>query len=471
MNFWDYEAWGLLTVLAVLLIGLLIANVLKKTVKPIRESLIPTSVLGGIIILIVSTVYKLCTGEMFFNTKFFATNGTVVLEFITYHALALGFISSALKISEKKMTGKRGVEIFDSGVTTVSTYLLQASVGLAITIVGALLFGWVFPAAGAILPMGYGQGTGQALNYGKMYEVRNGFHGGANFGLTVAALGFLSASIGGVIHLNIMRKKGRLKKVDLEERVIKLENVEHPNEISMSGDMDKFTAQLIFIFISYLATYLIMWGLGELLPGMKATIYGFNFLIGVLMATLLKLVMKGLTKAKILKKQYVNNFLMNRISNLCFDLMIVAGIAAIDLTLIANYWGMLLILGVVGLAITYLYNMFVAKTLFKEYADEQFLAMYGMLTGTASTGVMLLREIDPEYKTPVQDNLVYQTLPAIVFGFPIMFLLPIAPDAPYLILGICVALFIVMNVILFRSKLFPKIFGAKKEKTEQVDNK
>ncbi|MBQ7373048.1 MAG: hypothetical protein IJW64_00590 [Clostridia bacterium] len=470
MNFWDYEAWGFLTVLAVLLIGLLVANILKRTIKPIQNSLIPTSVLGGIIILIISTVYKVCTGEMFFNTKFFATNGAAVLEIITYHTLALGFIASALKISDKKMTGKRGVEIFDSGVTTVATYLLQAVIGLAITIVGALFFGWVFPAAGAILPMGYGQGTGQALNYGKMYEVQNGFVGGANFGLTVAALGFLSASIGGVIHLNVMKKKGRLKKVDAKDRVITLETVEHPNEISMSGDMDKFTAQLIFIFIAYLLTYLVMWGLSVLLPSMQATIYGFNFLIGVLMATLIKLAMKGLTKAKILKKQYVNNFLMNRISNLCFDVMIVAGIAAIDLTLIADYWGMLLILGVVGLVITYLYNIFVAKTIFKDYADEQFLAMYGMLTGTASTGVMLLREVDPEYKTPVQDNLVYQTLPAIVFGFPIMFLVPIAPDVPYLVLGVCVGLFVVMNLILFRTKLFPKLFKSKKVESEQTNS-
>lgn len=44
--------------------------------------------------------------------------------------------------------------------------------------------------------------------------------------------------------------------------------------------------------------------------------------------------------------------------------------------------------------------------------------MYGMLTGTASTGIILLREIDKDFKTPAADNLVYQNSPAIVFGFP-----------------------------------------------------
>ena len=36
--------------------------------------------------------------------------------------------------------------------------------------------------------------------------------------------------------------------------------------------------------------------------------------------------------------------------------------------------------------------------------------MYGMLTGTASTGIILLREIDGEFKTPASDNMVYQQI-------------------------------------------------------------
>lgn len=79
-----------------------------------------------------------------------------------------------------------------------------------------------------------------------------------------------------------------------------------------------------------------------------------------------------------------------------------------------------------------------------------------MLTGTASTGVILLREIDGEFKTPALDNLVYQNFPAIVFGFPMMLLATLAPVRPYLTLIILIAFFIVMNIILFRSKIFAK---------------
>ena len=136
--------------------------------------------------------------------------------------------------------------------------------------------------------------------------------------------------------------------------------------------------------------------------------------------------------------------------------MVVAGIAAIRLDVLENYWGIMLVLGIIGAAVTYFYIRFVCKVLFRRYQEEQFLAMYGMLTGTASTGIILLREIDKDFKTPAADNLVYQNFPAIVFGFPLMLLATMAPRQPGLTLAILVAFFLVMNVILFRSKIFKK---------------
>jgi ESS family glutamate:Na+ symporter len=147
---------------------------------------------------------------------------------------------------------------------------------------------------------------------------------------------------------------------------------------------------------------------------------------------------------------------MTRASNFFFDLMVVTGIAAIRLDILENYWGIILILGVVGAVITFIYNRFIAKTLFSDYAEEQFLMMYGMLTGTASTGTILLREIDEDFKTPAADNMVYQNFPAIVFGFPMMFLATLAPEKPLQTFLIFIVFFAAMNVILFRSILFKK---------------
>ena len=157
-----------------------------------------------------------------------------------------------------------------------------------------------------------------------------------------------------------------------------------------------------------------------------------------------------------MKRQYVNNFLMNRISGFFFDIMIVAGIGAIQIDVLKGYWTVLLILGIAGLATTYLYVKFVSRRIFPEYEDEQFLSMFGMLTGTASTGIILLREVDKRLEGNAAENLVYQNVPAIVFGFPMMIVATIAPQMPLITLGIIVLYFLALNIFLFRSKIFKR---------------
>ena len=464
-NFSDFSAWSTYLVLGILFAALLIANILKKTIPFFGKSLIPISVIGGALIMIVALIFKLIAGEGFFEQEIFAGKGTEVLEVLTYHCLALGFIASSLKTMKIKMSKRRATEIFNSGVTTVATYLLQAIFGFGITlIIAAFFLTDFFPAAGMLLPFAYGQGSGQALNYGFIYQnLENGFAGGTSFGLALAALGFVSAAIGGVIHMNIRRRSGKLIIGAAAAEHFNSEDIQTDDEIPMQESVDKLTIQVALVAVAYLLTYAFMVLLSKLIPSMTSVIYGFNFLLGVISATLVKHLFRFLHKKNIMKKEYTNNFLLTRISNFFFDIMIIAGMAAISLDIIGQYLGILLIIGAAGALVTYIYNRIVARYLFSRYKDEQFLAMYGMLTGTASTGIVLLREIDPNFDTPAADNLVYQTLPAIAFGFPMMVLATLAPVNPLLTMIIFALFFLALNIILFRSYIFRRKRGRKKK--------
>ena len=68
--------------------------------------------------------------------------------------------------------------------------MLQAIFGMGFTILLSKFIKNVFPVSGVLLCFGFGQGTGQALNYGNIYESQYGFIGGKSFGLTIAAFGF-----------------------------------------------------------------------------------------------------------------------------------------------------------------------------------------------------------------------------------------------------------------------------------------
>ena len=453
-NFWDASVWGGFNVFAVLLLGLLGASLVKKSLKFLNESLVPTSVLAGFLLLGVSGTYMLFSGESMFRTNFMGGDGFGILETITYHALALGFIASTFESSGEKGSKQRRIEIFNTGVTTVSTYLVQTLVGLGITIAVAKIATDIFPAAGMILPFGYGQGTGQAMNYGTIYETEYGFVGGKSFGLAIATLGFLSASCGGVLYLSWLKRKNNIVKKAARTMKTVSNRSAKQDEIPLYESMDTLGVQLAFIFGAYVITYGIIYVLGELLPGMKSIIYGFNFLIGVLVATGVKSFVGFLEKKGYLKKHYFNDFLMVRIRNVCYDIMVVAGIAAIRISTMKGYIVLLLVIGVAGAAASFAYNYFVSRVLFKEYKDEQLVGMYGMLTGTASTGIVLLRELDPEFETPVSDNMVYQNFPAIIFGLPLMLIAAQAPENPFGTWLIALAFFAALNILLFRAQIF-----------------
>jgi len=356
----------------------------------------------------------------------------------------------------------------------VATYLVQAIVGLAVSMLLAYLIGsWA--CGGLLVPMGYGQGPGQAYNWGHIYETAVDyapFPNGTSFGLGVAAMGFVSASIGGIIYLNVIKAKGRkVGLVDTSEETedLSVQSVTSKGEIPLAESLDKLTVQFGLVFLTYMAAYALMWlaslgldALGGFFVGtVKPLIWGFNFLIGTLCAIIIKAIFRFWRGQGWMHREYCNDFMLSRIAGVMFDIMVTASIAAIDLSAFSHreFVIPLILVCLVGAIATYLFVDKISGALFPGYRDETFLALYGTLTGTASTGVILLREVDPFFETPAANNLVYQQLWAIVFGFPMLLLLGIAPQSPtmtWVTMGALIALLVVMCVILFRSKIFRK---------------
>ena len=464
LNFWDVPVWSFVLTMFFLFFSMMVANTLRNIIRPLRKLMIPSSVLGGLLLLLADFICRQVSGKALVSSS--------TLEMLTYHGLGLGFVAMALRNMEKKQDQRSRTGGFDSGVTVVSTYLIQALVGLLITMVCYYLLD-SFWASGLLLPMGFGQGPGQAYNWGHTYETIYGFTDGTSFGLTIAAMGFLSASIGGVIYLNILRKRGVIQgsREDQVSEVLTSEEINGVNEIPMSESMDKFSVQIALVFIAYIAAFLFMKGIDAIVTTgvlgnfgyntVRPLVWGFNFLIGTLFALLEKAVLKGLKKTGVIKREYTNNFMQNRISGFLFDLMVVASIAAIRLDAFTErpFIIPLSLICVAGAVVSYLYLNPLCAKVFPQYRHEAFLSLYGMLTGTVSTGVILLREVDPRFETQAADNLVYHQPWAIVFGFPMLLLLPVAPQTEtkgWVTLGIVVLLFLVMQLILFRRQIFKR---------------
>ena len=352
---WDFSranygpVWSFLVQLGLLLMFLMLGNVLRRKIPFFRNCLIPSALLGGGALLLVDFICKQC-GFMLVDNR--------MMQVITYHCLAIGFAAMTLK-TEKSTHKTNRAQVVEFGALQGATYMLQAFTGLVITIVLFLITRYggkvISYVCGLILPLAFGQGPGNALSWDINFTNTPAaqFAGNGSFGLSLASIGFVVASVFGVFYINLHKKRGDLivRKADPQKACLaQFESSE--DELPDNESIDKFSLQIGFVAIAYALSFGFMCLLGKLSNFTNSIAWGFNFLWASLAAMLIKLVVKMLRKRKLMHRQYINNYQMDRISGFSFDLMIVAGVAAIEINDIKNYILPIIIISVIGTVIT-----------------------------------------------------------------------------------------------------------------------
>lgn len=466
---WDFSmanytaVWSFLVQLGLLLIFLMLGNTLRRKIPLFKNLLVPSALLGGALLLIVNIILK----------QFGEGNGLVdnrLMQVITYHCLAIGFAAMSLK-TEKATHKTNKTQVLEFGALQGGTYMLQAFVGLAITIGLFLITKYgdnvISYVCGLILPLGFGQGPGNALSWDINYTNNPAtyFAGNGSFGLSLASIGFVVASVFGVLYINIHKKRSGLK---VRNNILnnEINNGEDLSSVELPDNesVDKFTIQAGFVAIAYALSFGFMYLLGIISDFTNSIAWGFNFLWASLFAMLIKFVVKRLRKHKFMNRAYINNYQMDRISGFAFDIMIVAGVSAIEINDIKNYILPIIILSVVGTIITYVYIHKVSRECFKGFEHEFFLMSFGTLTGTASNGMIITKEIDPGLKTPTSSLYILSNFPAMVMIAPLLFLLGFAGKSltnAIIACAIFFVLWLVYTIFLFRRRIFKKHYKDK----------
>ena len=458
----NYDAvWAFMVQLGLLLLFLMLGNILRRTIPLFRKCLIPSALLGGTLMLVVDVIAKQF-GFVLVDNR--------LMQVITYHCLAIGFAAMSLK-TEKSTHKTNKAQVVEFGALQGGTYMLQAFVGLGITLIMFLVTRYgeqiVSYICGLVLPLAFGQGPGNALSWDINFTnvAATQFAGNGSFGLSLASIGFVVASVFGVLYINIYKKRGDLF-VRNARPVGEVVDQTNPggDEIPDNESVDKFTMQMGFVALAYALSFGFMCLLGVISDFTNSIAWGFNFLWASLAAMLIKAVVKRLRGYKLMHRRYINNYQMDRISGFAFDLMIVAGVAAIEINDIKNYILPVVILSIVGTVITYVYLRLVTKECFKGFEHEMFLMSFGTLTGTASNGMILTKEIDPGLRTPTSSLYILSNFPAMVMIAPLLLLLNFAAKSltnAVIAFAIFFTLWAVYTVFLFRRKIFKKRFADK----------
>jgi ESS family glutamate:Na+ symporter len=410
------QEWGIIVYFLLIGVLMFVAKILKTWLPGLNKVVIPTSLLGGTIGLIISLIFApIIIGEDTFID-------VDLMGYIVYHALAIGFISLALKRSTSKIKKK----IWSTGMLITSTYALQAAIGIILVL---LLFSDNFVGSGMLVALGFGQGPGLALSIGNMWDSMLGGNGAA-LGVSYAFLGFVFGGTIGVLIINIMsRKKGYAKPKNYNEEGIGKETIEIDTvkEISL---LDGLTTQMIIIALIYGLVYLTLLvanvglaGLGNIGETIFGLLKGFNFIIGIMYALIYKQILYWLERRGKNVKFMTNNYILSNITSIAFNIMIAGAVLTITLDFLATYGLQLIVTAVFAGLASLFYLRYMTNKVYGDYQDQYFIGLFGMLTGVASTGVALLKGIDPNLETPVAEEMVLGSGTAISMALPLFAIL------------------------------------------------
>ena len=399
-----------------LAIMLLVGVLLRAKVLIFQRYLIPSCLIGGILGLGLLNVNLI---------KLSVSN----LETFAYHFFNISFISIGLTRSAKPESAsalnKRALKgPLWMALTQSVVFPLQAVIGgLFIILFGA--FGLeLFPTFGFFAPLGFNEGPGQALSFGKVWEGL-GFKHAATIGATFATIGYFFAFFVGVPLVNWGIRKGLSNQPRKQLPQDFLTGVRGKNQepkpagaLTMhSANVDTLAFQTALVGLVYVATYGFIRALGSLFdPDVASILWGFFFFFGLIFAFVTRWLMKKL------KVNYlIDTGIQRRITGWSIDFLIVATVMAIQLQIVWNYAIPILAISIACGVLTTVVVVFLGRRLW-DLNLERTVAIYGTVTGTVSCGLLLLRIADPEFKSPA------------VIEIAVMNVIMLIPLAPYLIL-------------------------------------
>ncbi|MCD4718654.1 MAG: hypothetical protein K8S13_02180 [Desulfobacula sp.] len=444
---------GFCTIGAFLVIGV----VFRAHFRFFQYFLLPSCLIGG-------TLGCICLNLKIFDLPF------SLFENFSYHFLNIAFISVGLtRTKNPNKDHGTGKQILKASLWMALmkgiTWPVQAIIGLC----GVLVFGLfgkdLFPTFGLLAPIGFNEGPGQALSIGKVYA-EFGFENAITVGLSFAVMGYIFCFFLGMPLVRMALNKGSAKhgKTSLSKDFLKGILPKEKKDIKAgtltfhTENIDNLAFQLGLAGIIYIITYFFCNSIAQMLPpAIGKASWGFFFAIGMIIAVLFRLLMK---KAKI--EHLIDPGVQNRITGFSIDIMITATLLAINLGIVWKFIIPILIISIPSGIVTLLSLLYFGRRMHTMNLEHT-IVTYGMYTGQMSTGLLLLRMLDPEFKSPLLLEL--GAYPFFVFpftaGFMVIATLPVTLGYGIpLMIGIYAAIMLLVLILLKITKLWgpPKTF-------------
>lgn len=395
----DYTPWTLLVDIGLISLLLAVGTLLRAVVRPLQTLMIPASVLAGVL--------GLLLGPHVLDVLPFSD------QLGTYSSVLIVVVFTCLAMTDDFDLRKIGRPIASFAGYGVLMYAVQVAVGMALVLLVLHPLLGTPEAFGALLFAGWAGGFGSAAAMGQVFGAA-GQSEIQSLAFTSATVGLLVGVVGGIIQARIGAMRGHAKEfaglrtIPRELRTGVLPHDQHRPAIgthTFSGaSVESLGFQTGLVAAIAAGAYGISQALALLWPGIAFPVFSLGFLLGLLV--------RGLFRSA-RATRFVDPESLRSVSGTATDLLVVCGIASIVPTLVSGYLLELAILFAVGLVVCLVLGLVVAPRSMEGAWFEKQLFTWGWATGAVSTGIALLRIVDPRMKSRTLEDFAIAYIPVL----------------------------------------------------------
>jgi glutamate:Na+ symporter, ESS family len=413
--------------LALLVAGLLLvaAKLLRRAVPLFRSLFLPASVIaGGLGLVLGPQVLGRAAALLGLSEAWHggALPGQVLEVWARLPSLLISVVFAALFIG-KAIPGVRaiwriaGPQVALGQAIAWGQYV--AGLGLALLLLTPV-FG-LDPIAGALVEIGFEGGHGTAAGLADTFAAF-GFPEGADLALGLATVGLVAGVLLGTVLVNWGVRTGRMTLSEGGDPVGAArgatdDDLDDLDDRERVLGQEQQTTDPLSIHVGYVAVAISLgWLLQQGLAWLERAAWGRDGGLELLVhLPLFPLAMLGGVALQVVldatgRGSLVDRKLMNRLSGLALDLIIVAALATLSLEALGGNLAPFVALALVGIGWNVLAYLVLAPRIIPEHGYERGLGDFGQSMGMTVTGLLLLRIADPRNRSGGLEAFGYKQL-------------------------------------------------------------
>lgn len=391
---------------------LLVGKLLRVHVRLFQKLYLPSSVIAGLLGLIVVASCRRWVDPAWGATSWTAGWSKLpgLLINIVFAALFLGVSIPPLR----KVFRLAGSQLAYGQIVAWGQYVV--GMGMVICLLGPIFkIGELF---GVIVPVGFEGGHGTAGGLAPTF-VKLGWPEGVDYGLASATAGLVSAVFVGIALINWAARRGHIASLrteagtSLEAGTGLYPPAERPSagqHTARPESVDSLALHLAIIgaavLIGFAMKQSLIWFEGSVLKAEQDIMRAFPLFPLCMLGGLVVQLTLGHTA----KVSPIDRGLMQRLAGTALDFLVIAAIAMIRIEVISAGLIPLLLIVAGGILWNVFCVMWLARRMLPDAWFERSIAEMGQSMGVTATGLLLLRVADPESKTGAAAAFGYKQL-------------------------------------------------------------